>query len=168
MMNNKIQYILIALCSVLGACSSEEVPVTIPQQDTETMTFSVAMNGDNSDEVNVVPYFKKGDQIRLYNPVSYSTPDFTDDSQKAYIYECDSARTALDEEYPYKFIPFNNKGFKWKNLNPTSIYYMFEAAYPAISISMKYRLIKVQRKTSKMPIYCLPITANSSVNKTKP
>ena len=26
-MNNKIQYILIALCSVLGACSSEEVPV---------------------------------------------------------------------------------------------------------------------------------------------
>lgn len=61
--------------------------------------------------------------------MSYSTPDFTDDSQKAYIYECDSARTALDEEYPYKFIPFNNKGFKWKNLNPTSIYYMFEAAY---------------------------------------
>ena len=128
-MNNKTQYILIALCSVLGACSSEEVPVTIPQQDTETMTFSVAMNGDNSDEVNVVPYFKKGDQIRLYNPVSYSTPDFTDYSPTAYIYECDSARTALDEEYPYKFIPFNSKGFKWKNLNPTSIYYMFEAAY---------------------------------------
>ena len=101
MMNNKIQYILIALCSVLGACSSEEVPVTIPQQDTETMTFSVAMNGDNSDEVNVVPYFKKGDQIRLYNPVSYSTPDFTDNSPTAYIYECDFERTALDEEYSY-------------------------------------------------------------------
>lgn len=78
---------------------------TIPQQDTETMTFSVAMNGDNSDEVNVVPYFKKGDQIRLYNPVSYSTPDFTDNSPTAYIYECDFERTALDEEYPYKFIP---------------------------------------------------------------
>lgn len=67
-MNNKIQYILIALCSVLGACSSEEVPVTIPQQDTETMTFSVAMNGDNSDEVNVVPYFKK----RGSNPIIQS------------------------------------------------------------------------------------------------
>lgn len=135
-----MRYTIWMLLFMLGACSPEveqDVVSPQPEEDSSMVSFSVAMSQEK-EEYYESGYFSAGDKIRICTPVSYSTPDFKDG---AMIYDyvtasetpgtsefSDNSGTSSDL-YPYKFIPSEGSGFSWLTLQPTSIYYIFEAMY---------------------------------------
>lgn len=140
---DKIRYIIIfTLLFAGGACSSDveqEVVPPQPEEDSSIVSFSAAMNKEQGDGSESSPYFKDDDEIRICTPVSYSNPDFKDGAK---IYTFNETK---EEDYPYKFIAKEKEdesedinananedaygGFNWLTLEPTSIYYIFEAMY---------------------------------------
>lgn len=124
---NILKYILMIVLPVLGACSAEELCRIEPSPDSSMVQFSVSMAGEDGTAIGK-SYFGDDDQIRICNPVGYSTPDFKDKSTTAYFYQYE--KTEPQEDYPYKFMPAEGKsGFSWSVLSPTSIYYIFEAVH---------------------------------------
>lgn len=137
---DKIRYIIIfTLLFAWGACSSDVEQEVVPPQPEEAssiVSFSAAMNKEQGDGDESSSYFTDKDEIRICTPVSYSNPDFKDGA-KIYTF-----KETKKEDYPYKFIAKekndegtkqdeNNAygGFNWLTLEPTSIYYIFEAMY---------------------------------------
>lgn len=136
---DKIRYIIIfTLLFAWGACSSDveqEVMPPQPEEASSIVSFSAAMNKEQGDGDESSSYFTDKDEIRICTPVSYSNPDFKDGA-KIYTFNA-----TMDGDYPYKFEAKkkNNEvvnanedaygGFNWLTLEPTSIYYIFEAMY---------------------------------------
>lgn len=128
---NHIRYILFAPLFVLGACSSgtwEDIELPKPEEMEEefsNVNFSASMNQGQEGDGDT-PYFRSGDEIRISTPSSYATPDF-DKTGGYYTYVYSEKK---DDEYPYKFEEkVEGSGFDWRTLQPTSIYYFFEAMY---------------------------------------
>ncbi|WP_455621027.1 fimbrillin family protein [Parabacteroides sp.] len=132
---NKIKHIIpISILLTLGACSTEE---TIHQPDVQAegpVEFIATKAGEEEDTNQTeyeAHYFKEGDQIRIYCPTNYSTPSFEDNAEGMFVYEYTSTQPANPtdwSEWPYRFVPVS-EGFNWLNLQPTSIYYFFEAIH---------------------------------------
>ena len=138
---DKIRYIIIfTLLFAWGACSSDveqEVVPPQPEEDSSIVCFSAAMNKEQGDGTESSSYFTDVDEIRICTPVSYSNPDF-EKGAKIYTFN-----TTMDGDYPYKFTAKKKEdesedinanedaygGFNWLTLEPTSIYYIFEAMY---------------------------------------
>lgn len=121
-----MKYIIPVLLLFLGACSSDEERE--PQQDMVPSPVQFrAIVGEGNNAEYESGYFKGGNEIRIFCPISYSTPNFEDDAPGTYIYTY--SRTEDADTYPYKFQAEEGKGFDWRTLIPTSIFYVFEAVY---------------------------------------
>lgn len=133
MTKNCIKYIIPIWFLLLGACSADEKQDGAPLlQQGEPVQFRTLVGGGESDVMYESEYFKEGDQIRIYCPVSYSAPSFEDDAMGMFIYSYTMGKTTTGDwsDWPYKFSPLENtKGFDWRILQPTSIYYVFEALH---------------------------------------
>ena len=128
---HRIAYILFT-CLLLGACSAEqEVAMTLPQEN-DQLDFQTSV-GNGSVVVYEQNYFNPGDEIRICCPEAHATPNFEDGADGMYIYTY--KETILQPEnpdwsdWPYKFQPSASGGFSWRTLQPTSIYYVFEARH---------------------------------------
>ncbi len=123
---DKLKYITPILLLLLGACSSDEGRDSLPDEEPSAIQFrTVVGEGENAEFES--DYFKEGNQIRIFCPISYSTPNFEDGAPGTYIYTYSKTEDA--DEYPYKFQAEAGKGFDWRTLVPTSLYYVFEAMY---------------------------------------
>lgn len=123
------RYILPILLLLLGGCSSDETEIPVPSsRDGQPLEFRAFVGSKEGEPVSESGYFKDGDQIRIYTPVSYTVPSFTDGSPGMYVYEY--KETKETDEFPYKFVPLaGTEGFNWQNLQPTAEYYFFEALH---------------------------------------
>lgn len=126
---DKLKYIIPLLFLLFGACSLDDRRDPLSLQDGEPLPIQFRTTvgiGENAEfESN---YFEKGDEIRIYCPISYSTPNFEDGAPGTYIYTYSNTEGGTDN-WPYKFQAEEGKGFDWRTLVPTSIYYVFEAMY---------------------------------------
>lgn len=127
---DKLKYIIPVVLLLLGACSSDESrdPLSWEEEAPSPVQFFVTV-GAGEDGEYASDYFKEGDEIRIYCPVSYSSPSFKDDAEGTYIYTFGKEEGTADK-WPYKFSPKEGTfGFDWRTLENTSIYYVFEAMY---------------------------------------
>lgn len=121
-----LKYIMPALPLLLWGCSSDEMENPLPGAKPSPVEFR-AFVGEGSNAEFESEYFEDGDQIRIFCPVNYSTPDFRDDAPGTYTYTFSETK---DDEFPFKFqAAETGKGFDWRTLLPTSLYYVFEAMY---------------------------------------
>lgn len=125
------KYTLLILLVMLGACSTDEVEevADVPVLQETSVRFKATVGTNEYEE-----YFKEGDQIRIYCPMGYSTPDFEDEADGMFIYEWKHTKENAEmqnwEDWPYVFQPLQGQsGFDWRTLQPTSIYYVFEAMH---------------------------------------
>lgn len=152
---HRIAYILFT-CLLLGACSAEqEVAMTLPQEN-DQLDFQTSV-GNGSVVVYEQKYFNPGDEIRICCPEAHATPNFEDGADGMYIYTY--KETILQPEnpdwsdWPYKFQPSASGGFSWRTLQPTSIYYVFEARHFRERATCARCLSgKIRKKNSKTPI----------------
>ncbi len=123
---DKQKYIIPVLLLLLGACSSDEGWNPLPDKEPSAVEFRAGVGeGENAEFES--DYFKEGNQIRIFCPISYSTPNFEDDAPGTYVYTYSKTQ---DGDYPYKFREVKEgQGFDWRTLVPTSLYYVFEAMY---------------------------------------
>lgn len=121
-----LKYIIPILPLLLWGCSSDEIGDPSSGVKSSPVEFR-AFVGEGSNAEFESEYFKDGDQIRIFCPVNYSTPDFTDNASGMYTYKFSVTE---DDEFPFKFqAAETGKGFDWRTLLPTSLYYVFEAMY---------------------------------------
>lgn len=124
------KYTLLILLAMLGACSTDEVEevADVPALQETSVRFKATVGTNGYED-----YFEQDDQIRIYCPIGYSTPDFRDGAKGMFIYEWkhtkEDAATQNWENWPYVFKPVGGSGFDWRTLQPTSIYYTFEAMH---------------------------------------
>lgn len=128
-----MKYILSLLVLLFGSCSMMEEECNNPSLPKEEGPIQFRATVGRADGGNVPgyesTYFEEGDQIRIYCPVSYSTPNFEDGAEGTYIYTYSTTKENPDwSNWPYVFLP-QGIGFDWRTLQPTSIYYMFEALH---------------------------------------
>ena len=122
-----LKYIISVLPLLLWGCSSDEMEDPSSGVKPSPVEFR-AFVGEGSDAEFESGYFQEGNEIRIFCPVNYSTPDFTDNASGTYIYTY--SETKDGDEFPYKFqAKEEGKGFDWQTLLPTSLYYVFEAMY---------------------------------------
>lgn len=139
---NKMKYIIMFASALLfWACSSEEDSCTEPLLTDSAVRFVASLGGAEekmSEGKTIIEYennyFVTGDQIRIYCPVSYSSVSFSDGSDGLHIYRYDKFKDGSEgsdwSDWPYMFIPEENTlGFDWRTMQPTSIYYIFEALH---------------------------------------
>lgn len=135
------------LLLLLGSCSTDEhagiAPLPpLPPEESHAVQFRTMVGGDNTNQTYEEDYFKKGDEIRIYCPVGHSTPDFSTGATGMYVYTYDKVNTGTTgpadpsststdwSNWPYHFVPKETDGgFDWRFLQPTSIYYTFEAIH---------------------------------------
>lgn len=125
---DKIKYIIPLLCLLGGACSSDDMQELSDHSEFAPVQFSAFVGGGTDSPVYESDYFVGGNQIRIYCPVQYSQPDFKDDAEGMYVYTY-GKKEGEPESWPFKFIPVEGKGFDWRTLELTSIYYVFESIY---------------------------------------
>ena len=105
--------------------------MTLPQEN-DQLDFQTSV-GNGSVVVYEQNYFNPDDEIRICCPEAHATPNFEDGADGMYIYTY--KETILQPEnpdwsdWPYKFQPSASGGFSWRTLQPTSIYYVFEARH---------------------------------------
>lgn len=132
---NKIIYILPILFLSLASCSADGPDTPTPPSGAEQpLQFRSVVGGKGSEQIYESDYFKEKDQIRVYCPRVYSTPNFGDGATGMYIYEYsqtkDNAEEAGWENWPYKFQPQDeSSGFDWRTLESTNDVYMFEVMH---------------------------------------
>lgn len=132
---DEIKHILLILLLLLGGCSADEENMPVPLSwEEEPLEFRTIVGAKESGAMYESEYFVPGDEIRIFCPVSYSTPDFTDNAPGMFIYEYkmdkEGAASSGWSDWPYIFQPKDKtKGFDWRTLQPTSIYYIFEAIH---------------------------------------
>lgn len=141
---NKITYIIqiMALFLLAGSCSVEEEigGDTPPAREDGAVEFLATLGsvedgpgGSESDKYEA-NYFDEDGEIRIYCPVNYSTPHFEDGASGMHIYKY-NPQLILEpgntdwSNWPYKFAAGEDGGFNWLTLQPTSIYYTFEALH---------------------------------------
>ena len=123
---NKLKYIIPIGFLLFGACTSPE-EVAVPDSEDSSVQFRVTV-GEGENALYESEYFKEGDEIRIFCPVNYSTPNFKDEGS-FYTYEYTSKDDTLGAaNYPFKFSAVG-KGFDWRTLTPTAIYFPFEAMH---------------------------------------
>lgn len=131
---SKIRYILPILFLSLASCSADGPDIPTPPSGAEQpLQFRSVVGGKGSEQIYEAQYFKQGDQIRVYCPRVYSTPNFGDDAAGMYIYEYSQMKDNAEEEgwenWPYKFQPQGGLGFDWRTLESTNDVYMFEVMH---------------------------------------
>lgn len=125
------------LLLLLGSCSADEhadvAPLPpLPPEETHAVQFRTTVGGKNTSGAYEEEYFKVGDEIRICCPVSHATPDFSTGSPSMYVYKYDQTETETTDwsQWPYHFVPKETDGgFDWRFLQPSSIYYVFEALH---------------------------------------
>lgn len=123
---NKLKYIIPIGFLLFGACTSPE-EVAVPDSEDSSVQFRVTV-GEGENALYESEYFKEGDEIRIFCPVNYSIPNFKDEGS-FYTYEYTSKDDTLGAaNYPFKFSAVG-KGFDWRTLTPTAIYFPFEAMH---------------------------------------
>lgn len=135
---------IIPIVLLLTACSAND---TLPTTDVDpeasiAVPFSASIGGnstsrsENEDDYlhNNFIYEKDGrkSRIRIVNTVNYSAPDFqTEGAYKEYEYNGNKEDIWDDDEINVNFVAYNNNGFVWNDIRPTSANFVFEAAcYP--------------------------------------
>ncbi|MCS2892348.1 fimbrillin family protein [Parabacteroides faecis] len=141
---NKITYIIqiMALSLLVGSCSmEEEIGANIPPVREDGAVEFLATLGSVEDEPGgsesdkyEANYFSSDDEIRIYCPVSYSKPHFENGAPGMHIYKYNPQSIQESENtdwsnWPYRFDAGIDGGFNWLTLQPTSIYYTFEALH---------------------------------------
>lgn len=134
-MMNQIRYILPILFLSLAGCSADGPDTPTPPSGAEQpLQFRSVVGGKGSEQIYEAEYFKEKDQIRVYCPRVYSTPNFGDGATGMYIYEYSQKKENAEEEgwenWPYKFQPQDeSSGFDWRTLESTNDVYMFEVMH---------------------------------------
>lgn len=125
------------LLLLLGSCSADEyagvAPLPpLPPEGTDAVQFRTVVGGDNTSGAYEEDYFKPDDEIRISCPLSHATPDFSDKATGMYVYKYKPTKEGTTDwsQWPYHFVPqTEDGGFDWRFLQPTSIYYVFEAIH---------------------------------------
>lgn len=98
---NKLKYIIPIGFLLFGACTSPE-EVAVPDSEDSSVQFRVTV-GEGENALYESEYFKEGDEIRIFCPVNYSTPNFKDEGS-FYTYEYTSKDDTLGAaNYPLSF-----------------------------------------------------------------
>lgn len=128
-------HILPLLLLLLSSCSADEgvAPLPpLPPEENHAVQFRATVGGDNTSGAYEEEYFKVDDEIRISCPVSHATPDFSDNANGMFVYKYDQVKEGTTDwsQWPYHFVPQTvDGGFDWRFLQPTSIYYVFEAIH---------------------------------------
>lgn len=137
---DKLKYMILSVWLFsMGGCTSEEMMPGDKVKDAEVrLSASIAGSAISTragDESYLNTTFKEGDQIRLVNTVFFSEPEF--DKAQAFVYK----EGDMDgNDYPFESLGDSETTgggesgdeqdpVSWEDFKPTSLAYVFEAAY---------------------------------------
>ena len=138
---DKLKYMILSVWLFsMGGCTSEEMMPGDKVKDAEVrLSASIAGSAISTragDESYLNTTFKKGDQIRLVNTVFFSEPEF--DKAQAFVY---NGGDMGGNGYPFESVGDSETTggvesgddqedpVSWEDFKPTSLAYVFEAAY---------------------------------------